>query len=291
MQRLKEQCLLCLVDRYGKDYPADCDESKKIAYTQAFFKILSEANSKEGAPEIVEKIDLLKIEMFGAKRDFTEIKKHFNNLILSLEESVYENIQNSEKPLETAIKYAIRGNFIDYGAMKSVDEDKLNELIDKAREVELDKTELEMLYKDLASAKNMVLLTDNCGEIVFDTILIKIIKNMFPEIVIDIITRGMPVLNDATPDDAKQVGLDKLVSVTGNGTAIGGTCLERISEESRKIIDNADVIISKGMGNFETLRACGKNIYYLFMCKCKMFSDMLNVPLYSTMLVNDLRMK
>ena len=99
------------------------------------------------------------------------------------------------------------------------------------------------------------------------------------------------MLNDATVEDAKQIELDKLVPIVDNGSAIAGTCLDKISSQSRSIIDQADVIISKGQANFETLSYCGKNVYYIFLCKCEMFADRFKVPLYSGMFVNDLRLK
>ena len=101
--------------------------------------------------------------------------------------------------------------------------------------------------------------------------------------------RGLPVLNDATMEDAKQVKLSDIASVSDNGTAIAGTCLERISFEARQKIDEADLILAKGQGNFETLRYCKRNVYYAFMCKCKMFADKFGVPQYTGMFINDLR--
>ena len=75
--------------------------------------------------------------------------------------------------------------------------------------------------------------------------------------------------------------------IIGNGSNIGGTCLHRISDESRRVIDAADIIISKGQANFETLYECGKNIYYIFMCKCALFKERFNVPMFTGMLIND----
>ena len=95
------------------------------------------------------------------------------------------------------------------------------------------------------------------------------------------------MLNDATIEDAKQIGLTESVSVVENGSSIAGTCLDEISEETLKIIQNADVMISKGQGNFETLYGCGLNVYYLFMCKCVLFADRFQKKLFDGMLIND----
>ena len=103
--------------------------------------------------------------------------------------------------------------------------------------------------------------------------------------------RGTDVLNDATLVDAKQVKMDEIAPVMGNGSGVAGTCLNKISSAALGKIENADVIIAKGQGNFETLRLCGKNIYYIFMCKCNFFAERFGVPQYSGMLVNDLRLE
>lgn len=288
--RLNEQCINCLINRYAYDYPENCNEANKLKYTQAVLEILAKAGEYESAPMLVERIDLKRHELFGSKKDFTEIKKHYNTLMLSIENRINDRIDQSEKPLISAVKYAIMGNYIDFGAMKSVDENKLLSLLDTAEDISLNENELSKFCQELSEAKKLTYLTDNCGEIVLDKLLIKTILKSCPELEINVITRGYPVLNDATQEDAKQVGLNDLVSVTGNGTAIGGTCLERISSEATEKIYSADLVIAKGQGNFETLRFCGKNIYYLFMCKCKMFAENFGVPLYSGILTNDLRL-
>ena len=136
-------------------------------------------------------------------------------------------------------------------------------------------------------AKRLVYISDNCGEIVMDKILLGILKENYPRLQMTVIVRGKPVLNDATMEDAIQIGLDREMAVIGNGTDVAGTCLEELSEQARTAIEEADVIFAKGQGNFETLQKCGKNIYYIFMCKCDMFAKRFNVPKYTGVLIND----
>lgn len=92
--------------------------------------------------------------------------------------------------------------------------------------------------------------------------------------------------NECTIVDAKQVGLVKVVDIIGNGSAVAGTVLDKISPEAKSIIDDADLIISKGQGNFETLHH-SKKIYYLFLCKCKLFAERFGVEMFTGMFVND----
>ncbi len=288
--RLNGECVKCLIKKYSKDYPEGADEKSCEAFTKGVLEIIDNATPDESAPELVEKFEILRKECFGFTKDFTHIKKHFNDLILAMEGRIEDKITDSKNPLETAVKYAMMGNYIDFGAMDKVDENELQKFIDEAMDIEIPQNEFDRFQGELKTARNIVYLTDNCGEVVFDKLLMKTILKVFPHIHLDIIVRGENVINDATEEDAKQIGLYEIADVTGNGTAIAGTCLNKISKEAREIIDNADVIIAKGQGNFETLNHCGLNIYYIFMCKCTMFADRFKVPRFSGMFINDLRL-
>ena len=288
--RLNPECVECLKKKHLYDYPDGVTDNAKEEYTKRVIDIIDNATPETSAPELVEKVEALRHETFGLSKDFSHIKRHFNGLILSMEKEIEKNIKKSSDPLETAVKYAMMGNYIDFGAMDKVDEDKLLSLIDEALDISVAKDELLKFREELGKAENIVYITDNCCEVVFDKLLMKTIKEFYPRLHLDIIVRGKDVLNDATEDDAEQVGLYDIADVTNNGTAIAGTCLDRISEDARNKIDNADVIIAKGQGNFETLRYCGLNIYYIFMCKCTMFAERFNVPRFSGMFINDLRM-
>ena len=173
------------------------------------------------------------------------------------------------------------------GALEKVDEQKLRETLDKSNEISINSETFKTFEAEISNAKNIIYLTDNCGEIVLDKLLIKQILRFNNNVNINVIVRGKPVLNDCTLDDAKQVGLHKLVTVTHNGTAIAGTVLNKISQEAKTLIDSADLIISKGQGNFETLHHCGKNIYYLFLCKCDMFAKRFGVEKLTGIFIND----
>ncbi len=289
--RLNNECVKCLLKKFPYDFPDGAKEDDCQIFSKKVIELISTASPDHSAPEIVEQIENLRFETFGVKKDFKDIKRHFNALIMSMENEIENKILVFQNPLETAIKYSMMGNYIDFGAMDKVDENKLLTFIDEALNIEVPQEEFLRFQEELKHAKHLVFLTDNCGEVVFDKLLIKTISTLYPKIKIDIIVRGHDVLNDATMDDARQVGLYDIANVYDNGTAIAGTCLDRISKETRIKIDNADLTIAKGQGNFETLRYCGLNIYYIFMCKCTMFAERFNVPRFSGMFINDLRIE
>ena len=288
--RLKPECITCIVDKHLSAHPADITLNEKIDYMQRVLKIVSSATKDMSAPVIVGQIYDLQKEMFGMEKDFAEIKKYFNAQMLERYSTFQEAIDKDEDSLKLAIQYAMIGNYIDFGAMKEVEEDKLNELLIQAKEINISNQEYENLRREILTKEKMVYLTDNCGEIVFDKLLISKIKEMNPKLDITVLVRGGKVLNDATMEDAVQVGLDQIIKVMGNGSNIAGTSLDKISDEARILIENADFIISKGQGNFETLQECGLNIYYLFLCKCVMFANKFQVPRFTGMLLNERNM-
>lgn len=289
--RLNSECITCLLGKYLNKVPKNTEENLKITYMQGVLDILARADKGMSAPEIMAEIVALQRELFNFKEDFSEIKKYFNSLMLSREPSLEKEIASSNEPLKSALLYAMLGNYIDFGAMDSVDESKLQQFLSDVSEMPLNKKEYSLLLEDLEKAESLVYITDNCGEVVLDKLFIKQIKRQYPKLSVEVIVRGEPVLNDATIEDAYQVGLDKIVNVVGNGTNIAGTCLTKLPKSIKAKIDDADVIIAKGQANFETLRYSKKNIYYIFMCKCEMFAHRFGVERLSGMLLNDLRMK
>lgn len=288
--KFNSDCVLCIVKRAVGNIPECNDEAKKLEYSKKVLRIITNTDEMISAPQIVAAITELKNNMFGYKDDFAELKVYFNDLMLSLENEYEASIEASDDRLKSAVQFAMLGNYIDFGALASVDENRLRKIPDDAADFELDETEFEYLKSDLAKAKKLVYLTDNCGEIVMDKLLIKQLKQCFPELNIQVIVRGVPVLNDVTVDDAKQVGLTDIVPVCGNGTNIAGTCLKELPDGVKSMIEGADVIIAKGQGNFETMQGCGLNVYYMFLCKCKVFSDSFKVPCCTGMLKNDKRL-
>ncbi|MBO5358770.1 MAG: DUF89 family protein [Clostridia bacterium] len=286
IERLNIQCVFCLLNKHLKNIPNDLSNDKKLKYMQGILKIIGNADISMSAPEIVEQISEFK-QRFGETTDYTEIKSFYNSYLLKFENEIEANILNADNSLEAAVKYAMAGNYIDFGALEEVDEQKLRETLDKSNEILIDRETFKNFEAEINNAKNIVYLTDNCGEIVLDKLLIKQILKLNNKAKINVIVRGKPVLNDCTLDDAKQVGLDKLVTVTHNGTSVAGTVLNKISQEAKTLIDSADLIISKGQGNFETLHHCGKNIYYLFLCKCDMFAKRFGVEKLTGIFIND----
>ena len=249
--------------------------------------VISEANEHETAPVLIAKINQLHQEYFGLSYSFESLKKQYNMMMLQEEEYIWNKILTSEDRLLEALKYARAGNYIDFGAMGSIDDEKLYDLLASVHQEKIEVSKYQEFIQDLQSARELVYLTDNCGEVVLDKLFIKCIINQFPNIHITVIVRGEMVLNDATMEDARMVGLMEISDVIGNGTEIAGTCLEQINHTAKECIEAADMIISKGQGNFETLNGCGLNIYYLFLCKCGWFVKRFKMERFKGVFINE----
>ena len=287
VRRLHHECLSCMTKIHLNKYPEGTTDEQKVEYMQRVLKVLAEAPEKYGAPVIVRTINQIQDEMFGMKQDYAQIKRHYNQVMLNHEEQVKSKLAQSDDPIKTGIQYAMIGNYIDFGARISVNEEQLTELLNDSDRFVIDEKQYGELTDDLESAHKMVYLTDKCGEIVMDKLLIREIKKKYPDLKVTVLVRGEEVINDATLEDAAQVGLTEIAEVLPNGSDIAGTWLEEISEEAKSVLEEADVIISKGQGNFETLRKCGMNIYYIFLCKCDLFANTFQVPKLTGMLINE----
>lgn len=296
---LHPACVSCLIKKQIDRYPASAPREQVLTYMRRLGQMMAELPDRTGGPAIMEAITDIRREVFGeaaneVEQDYKALKSHFNTLMMNTAavQDLPHRIEASPDPLRTALGYAMTGNFIDFGAMDSVDEEKLRTLLEESpNRISPDLPAYNDLKADLSAARRLVLLTDNCGEIVMDKLLAETIHRLCPAPDITVLVRGGEVLNDATMEDAIQIGLDRMEGITlmGNGDRLAGTDLTRISPEARAAILGADLIIAKGQGNFETLQGCGLNIYYAFLCKCQFFADRFGVPIYTGMLVRERR--
>ena len=138
IERLNVKCVECLLNKHLKSVP-DLFDDKGLEYTNGIREIITKADVSMSAPEVVAQINEFK-KGFGIVDDFTEIKKFYNDFLMGFEKEIESEIQNADNPLETAVKYAMAGNYIDLGALEKVDEQKLRETLDKSNEISIDST-------------------------------------------------------------------------------------------------------------------------------------------------------
>ena len=285
--QLTEICVNCLLDKKLKDDPAGAAPDRVADYQRRVRAAILEGQA-DSSPELHGVISAIYRENFGPERDYTNVKRRFNALMLALEPALWAEVEAAPDPLERAVQYAMAGNFIDFAALGDVDEGELREKLDAAAEMAVDAEALRSLRGEAVAAKKLVYFTDNCGEIVADKLLLRALRRLNPGLGITVVVRGKPVVNDATLEDAEQVRMGEVADrVIGNGTDLPGNVLRRISPEALAEADAADVLISKGQANFEGLSGCGRNIFYIFMCKCDMFMRRFGVPKFTGILTRE----
>lgn len=284
-------CISCLVQRQEERIRKYPDENKKLKFMKEVLNLIGNSKEDVSAPFLIGEIGEIHRKVFGDTDSYTDLKREYNQFMLNKESELKQVINKSSDSFLTALKLARAGNYIDFGAMNEISNEKLNDLLGSAEKETINQDEYENFCQELSSAKTVVYITDNCGEIVIDKLFIMTIKEKYPDVNIKIIVRGSDVLNDATIKDAIEVGLTEIASVLGNGTKIPGTVLTDINIEAKKAIYEADLIVSKGQANFETLYGSGLNIYYMFLCKCDLFVKRFNMELYKGIFANEKNIK
>ncbi|MDF2674035.1 MAG: hypothetical protein K0R09_2303, partial [Clostridiales bacterium] len=226
-------------------------------------------------------------ELLNNKDPYYSKKKLYNNKILE-KYSYFENeIKCSANTLRKAVTLAIGGNIIDFSP-------KNNSIMDKSIENilnhELTTDNVDMLIEDLKKTSSILYLTDNAGEIVLDKLLIQTLieYGIVERDRITVAVKGEPIINDATIEEAMEIGLTSIVRVIGNGDCTPGTALGLTSKEFKDVFNNAEVVISKGQGNFETLDYVqDKNIYFMLIAKCNIIASKFEVKIGSFICKNN----
>ena len=285
--KVSAECMQCLVKRQAENIRKYPDEEKKAEYLGKVLGVIANNAAEEPAPVLLSHIGRLQEEYFGKPFSFDELKQGYNAMLLEKEAEIRQKISQAADPLALALRYSQIGNYIDFGALGSVDDVKLAEFLEQAETLPLSEETYMKFTENLKTAKKLVFLTDNCGEIVLDKLLLETIAKVAPHVERTIIVRGEPVLNDATMEDALQVGIGTCGKVIPNGTNIAGTYIPWLSAEAKQAMDEADMLVAKGQGNFESLHGCGLNIYYLFLCKCQWFMERFGLPRYSGVFINE----
>lgn len=289
--KLNPFCMCCALNKQEQKIRHYPDMEKKTEYMKKVMALIANTEENDCAPSLSVDIQKLYSSFWNCPmEDFTKIKKEFNQLMLNMEASIEDKIRKANDPLEKALLYARIGNYIDFAALSNVDQSTVITLLDEKSSEALDEKEYKNFLHDLSSARKLVYLTDNCGEVVLDKLAVRILKEQYPDLDITVIVRGYPVVNDATMEDAEEIGLTDLVKVIGNGSNVGGTWIPGINAEARELLYDADLIIAKGQGNFETLNDCGLNIYYLFLCKCDLFQRRFHAENLQGMFLNERRL-
>ena len=203
--------------------------------------------------------------------------KEYKDLSNRQAEKVVSDLEGESIDLKTALKLAIIGNVIDFALGYSPE--RIEEDVKAMLGEELYVDHSDELFERLGKAKILLYLTDNCGEIYFDRLFIRKLKEAFPHIEVYVSGKDGPIINDATVEDLERAGFAEFARIISTGTRIVGVPLDRVSAEFKEVFGKANVIIAKGQGNFETLSEVKDDrVFYLLKAKCRPIARELGVP-------------
>ncbi len=241
------------------------------------------------SPGIIENVWQKIIATVNNRDPFYELKSSQNEQILELYPFLEKMVNEAPDPLKMAVKLSILGNSMDFMVADSTL--TIEKSIAEKTKLPLSNENFSKFKQQLQSARQLLIFGDNAGEIVFDRLLIETLLKIY-QLEITVVVRSVPTLNDATLKEAKAVGIDKITTVIENGIdgPLPGTVLNRCSSEVNSLVDQSDLIISKGGGNFDTLdeerKHLNKKITFLLLSKCAPHHDNFGVDLYHPILFN-----
>lgn len=247
-------------------------------------KVLQEVinlNMSTPPPVVAQRCHKIIREMTGNNDPYKHLKDKFNNQALKLYPTIKKIISESSTPFKTAVKLAIAGNVIDFGINYASEDMDLEEIMYEVINQKPFIDHSQELEKEINKASKILYLGDNTGEIVFDK---AFIEYLLPKDIVFAV-RQSPVINDATYEDASTVGMTDIVKVIDNGNDAPGSYLKECSPDFLKEFESADLIISKGQGNYETLSDVDKNIFFLLRAKCDCVSKHVGCKLHDTLVI------
>ena len=280
-------CIRCVMDRQEERVSGLGTEREQSDYLRGVARVIADADPEDSAPVLVERINHVYEKIFGSATDYAQVKKEFNALMLSLEPQIRKAMEQDGDALHAAMLFARAANYIDFGMAGQVEKETLFSLLEAAAEEKMDERVYNEFLADLRTARSLVYVTDNCGEIFCDRLVAEELQKRYPELDVTVMVRGRDALNDATMEDALMVGMEKVARIVDNGCGVAGTPLAYIGDEARKLLEEADVILAKGQGNYETMHGCGLNVYYSFLCKCAWFRKQFGVLKNTGMFVRE----
>jgi len=273
--RLFYDCIPCFLRQ-----SLDCirlitrDEAMHEQVLRAALQTAAAMDLRESPPEMGQRIHRSIRAITGQVDPYREVKDRFNAMALKLYPTLQQWVDASDNPIETIVRLVTAANVIDFVARIELTETEVRQAIMHSLSSGLD-GELEAFTTAIATARQILYLADNAGEIIFDRLLIE----RLPKGRVTVAVRGAPVINDATRCDADLAGIPDIAKVIDNGSDAPGTILNDCSSEFRQCFAESDLVIAKGQGNFETLNEVNKDIFFLLKAKCPVIARHLGCEL------------
>lgn len=222
-------------------------------------------------------------ELSGLADPFEQAKHKHTELAMSLVPIMHRWLENADDTLDAAIRIAAAGNILDLGA--TADPGDVEGVLQRALDSHHELWHIGELRKALASARSILVVCDNAGEVVFDRVMLETVATLYPRAEIVAAVRSAPIINDAIIADALAAGLDRVAKVMSTGCALPGVDMDEVSQEFQDIYTSADVVIAKGQGNYETMNELSRTIFFILTVKCHVVAAHIGAPQGSSVLI------
>lgn len=264
------ECIPCFMKQAYRTAKIATNDDKKVKEVLDSVGEMIKSISMENTPPETGNYIYKKIREVTLNHDpYHKIKRENIEEALELYPRLKHIVLWSDDPLLTAIRIAIAGNVIDLGVEKEFDIAQDLQTILKQQFAIFD---YEVFKEHLHSAKSILYIGDNAGESVFDRILIEQMGKPTTFVV-----REVPVINDCIIDDARASGLHEVAEVISSGSTAPATILSLCNTDFLEKFQRADLVISKGQGNYEGLSEVGRSVFFMLKAKCKVIANDLNV--------------
>jgi len=201
---------------------------------------------------------------------YDEEKAHATLQALQYLPFLRKTIEQDDDPFMALLKTAVVGNVIDLAAEVTFD---LHDAIMSVFKTPFACDDSQILREKLATSQTLLYIGDNTGEHIFDALAIELLQKLYPHLEISYMVRGNPIINDVTMKEAQEANIDQICTLIDSGVNTPGFVYERASDEAKELFDHADVIIAKGMGNYECMSPTKRsNICFLLKVKCSVVS-------------------
>lgn len=268
-------CVECIINQSAKVAKAiDADAKLSNQLTSTVREMSKDFSFNDNPPEIASYVYEKMAEIANKTDLYDEVKTLSTKKALSFVPLVKAKINSSNNKLLYATKTAVAGNVIDLAAAVEFD---LEEELHKIYDVDFAHDDFDKLEKKLSCAKKVLVIGDNVGEHIFDYVYIETLQGLYPSIEFSYMVRGNPIINDVTMKEAKEAGFAELCNLVDSGVNTPGFTYDRATDDAKRLFDEVDLVISKGMGNYECMSPSHRTgICFLLKVKCDVVASSLD---------------
>ncbi|MRJ01853.1 MAG: DUF89 family protein [Epsilonproteobacteria bacterium] len=283
---MRPDCLVCLFDQALRVAKAlECDDECALNLLRRAARDIEGFSLHQTPPEAAAQLYPDLSALIGIEDLYWKKKIESTNRAFQYLDFVWEQIDRAPCKIDAALRAAVAGNVLDFATQMSF---PIEEEIEKIFQVEFAIDEKREFIERLKRARRFMIIGDNVGEHLFDKVLLEVIEEYYPELDKYYVVRGRPIINDVTAQEARAIGIDTLATIVDSGVDTPGFLLERANRQTQNLFGQVDLILAKGMGNFECMDNLEDDrVFHLFKVKCSVVSDRVGAEVGSFICLNN----